>query len=379
MRDTILRGLLRAAFSTLTAVALVAPSFAQVTTATLYGRVQDPSGALIPGARVTLINNNTGFTKEAVSNERGEVTIPFVTVGSYTALVSSEGFKGYEQTGLQLSSGQKVAVTFTLELGVTTETVNVSAEAPLLNTVSAEQDVNLNSDQVHEAPAFAPRYHGNPAERHGLVRRGRNDGIDQRPSAARLLILGGRRGRRSRFRIPVDLALSEFQFHQGRQPGSRAGSRDLEEHLLSRNRADRLRQLQHHHQRRNERSARQPVRAVSIGRLNANNHILARKTSRVYHQYGGSLGGPVVKNKVFLFGAFEGYRLNEQRPLTGFVPSVKFRDEIGQAIPESRAYWDAWYLPTEAPANPDDARAFFSGSGAKQNQDNHWLSAATTR
>ena len=67
MRDTILRGLLRAAFSTLTAVALVAPSFAQVTTATLYGRVQDPSGALIPGARVTLINNNTGFTKEGPS------------------------------------------------------------------------------------------------------------------------------------------------------------------------------------------------------------------------------------------------------------------------------------------------------------------------
>ncbi len=371
MRDTILRGLLRAAFSTLTAVALVAPSFAQVTTATLYGRVQDPSGALIPGARVTLINNNTGFTKEAVSNERGEVTIPFVTVGSYTALVSSEGFKGYEQTGLQLSSGQKVAVTFTLELGVTTETVNVSAEAPLLNTVSAEQDVNLNSDQVHELPLLRRDItgilqngtglsagDGTTVSINGLPPRGFSfsvDGVDaapdsEFPSISLYQNFNFIKGVSLEAVQEVEISKNIFSAEIGQTVSgnfniiTKGGTNDLHGSLFEQ---------------------------YQSGGLNANNHILARKTSRVYHQYGGSLGGPVVKNKVFLFGAFEGYRLNEQRPLTGFVPSVKFRDEIGQAIPESRAYWDAWYLPTEAPANPDDARAFFSGSGAKQNQDNH--------
>ena len=136
MRNTMPRGALFAAFCALTAVALAAPSFAQVTTATLYGRVQDPTGAVIPGAQVTLVNADTGFTKEAVSNERGEVTISFVTVGSYTALVSSDGFKSYEQTGMQLSSGQKVDVTFTLELGSTAEPVTISLAATNGSTCS---------------------------------------------------------------------------------------------------------------------------------------------------------------------------------------------------------------------------------------------------
>ncbi len=132
--------------------ALAATSVGQVTTATIYGRVQDSTGAVIPGAEAIASNDLTGIAKSAVSDARGAFTIPFLTVGSYTIRVISEGFKAFEQRGLDLASGQKADLTFVLEIGVTTETINVTAEAPLLNTATAEQDVNLNEAQVHELP-----------------------------------------------------------------------------------------------------------------------------------------------------------------------------------------------------------------------------------
>ena len=110
------------------------------------------SGAVIPGASIDVVNEATGTTKAATANDLGEFAIPYVPVGRYTITVGSEGFSTHEQTGINLTSGQKVDLTFVLEVGATTETVSVSAEAPLLNTTSAEQDINLDSDQVDELP-----------------------------------------------------------------------------------------------------------------------------------------------------------------------------------------------------------------------------------
>ena len=307
------------------------------------------------------------------------MTIPFVTVGSYTALVSSEGFKGYEQTGLQLSSGQKVAVTFTLELGVTTETVNVSAEAPLLNTVSAEQDVNLNSDQVHELPLLRRDItgilqngtglsagDGTTVSINGLPPRGFSfsvDGVDaapdsEFPSISLYQNFNFIKGVSLEAVQEVEISKNIFSAEIGQTVSgnfniiTKGGTNDLHGSLFEQ---------------------------YQSGGLNANNHILARKTSRVYHQYGGSLGGPVVKNKVFLFGAFEGYRLNEQRPLTGFVPSVKFRDEIGQAIPESRAYWTPGICRPKLRRTPTTRALSSAAPGRNRTRTTTWLSAATTR
>ena len=106
------------------------------------------------------------------------------------------------------------------------------------------------------------------------------------------------------------------------------------------------------------------------GGLNANNHILARKTSLVFHQYGGSLGGPVVKNKLFFFGTFEGYRYNAQQTLSGSVPSTWVRERVIAAIPESKAYWDLWPLATEPPVSPDAVDSNFIGTDARQREDN---------
>ncbi len=350
---------------------LATASFAQVTTATIYGRVQDPTGAVIPGAEAVAVNDLTGIAKTATSDARGEFTLAFLTVGQYTLRLTSSGFKAYEQSGLALASGQKADLTFVLEIGVTTETVNVTAEAPLLNTSTAEQDVNLNEAQVHELPlrrrditsilqngTGLSAGDGTTVSINGLAPRSFSfsvDGVDAAPDSE----------------FPSISLYQNFNFIKG---VSVEAVREVE---ISKNifSAEIAQTTSGNFNIITKGGTNQVHGSIfeqyQAGGLNANNHLLARKTSRVYHQYGGSLGGALVRNKVFLFGAFEGYRLNELRPLTGFVPSLKFREEISRAIPESASYWEAWHMPTEAPANPDDARAFASVAGALQNEDNH--------
>ena len=125
---------------------------AQVTTATIYGRVLDPSGAVIPGAAVRAANEATGLEKIAESNERGEFVVAYIPVGPYTITIEADGFNTRVQSGVNLSSGQTADLSFVLEIGATTELVEVSADAPLLNTTSAEQDISLSSDQVDHLP-----------------------------------------------------------------------------------------------------------------------------------------------------------------------------------------------------------------------------------
>ena len=354
-----------------TIAALAMPALAQVTTATIYGRVQDPTGAVIPGAEALATNDLTGISKSATSDERGEFTIPFLTVGQYTLRVTSSGFKTHEQSGIGLASGQKADLTFVLEIGVTTETVNVTAEAPLLNTSSAEQDVNLNEAQVHELPlrrrditsilqngTGLSAGNGTTVSINGLAPRSFSfsvDGVDAAPDSE----------------FPSISLYQNFNFIKGVSVEAVREveiSKNIFSAEIAQTTSGNFNIITKSGTNEWHGSAFEQYQA---GGLNANNHLLARKTSRVYHQYGGSMGGALVRNKVFLFGAFEGYRLNELRPLTGFVPSMKFREEISRAIPESGPYWDAWHVPTEAPENPDDARAFASVAGALQNEDNH--------
>src|SRR5207249_10357602 len=113
--------------------------WAQVTTATVYGTVVDTSGARIPGATVNLTQQETGAVTTKLSTETREFQFDFLRPGTYTLSIELSGFKKYQATGIQFVAGQSVRQTYTLEVGQPTETVQVEASAPLVNTVSAEQ------------------------------------------------------------------------------------------------------------------------------------------------------------------------------------------------------------------------------------------------
>src|SRR5690348_4321102 len=110
---------------------------AQEYLASISGTVTDSSDAVIPGANVTAQNLATHFTSSAVTNERGEYTIPFVTPGTYSVTVQANGFQRAMRTGVVLHASDKNQTSFKLSVGNLTQSVQVTADTQLLDTGTA--------------------------------------------------------------------------------------------------------------------------------------------------------------------------------------------------------------------------------------------------
>ena len=101
--------------------------FAQVTTANFYGIVTDASGAVVPGAVVTLTHEGTGAVISRVASTTGEFGFDLLRIGSYMLRIEAQGFKRFESKNLELNAGQSVRDTFKLEVGAITDTISVEA------------------------------------------------------------------------------------------------------------------------------------------------------------------------------------------------------------------------------------------------------------
>ena len=134
-------------------------ALAQITTGTVTGRVVDSSGAVVPSAQVTLISEAHGTrTAAVITNETGDYVIPNVAPDTYTLEVTAPSFKITRRAGIVVTGGDRVGVPpLTLEVGGTTETVNVTGEAALVQTQSGERSFAIESKQIDELPIV----HGN--------------------------------------------------------------------------------------------------------------------------------------------------------------------------------------------------------------------------
>ena len=115
----------------------VAPAIAQTTTAELAGSVTDPSGAAIAKAKVVAANTGTGLNYDAVSDDSGGYLITLLPPGTYTLSVEAPGFRRTVQNNLTLEVNQRAKIDFKLQLGAVSETVEVAAAAPLLESQSS--------------------------------------------------------------------------------------------------------------------------------------------------------------------------------------------------------------------------------------------------
>ena len=132
---------------------------AQVTTGTVTGRVVDSSGAVIPQAQVVLIRESQNTKGTPVqTNGAGDFVIPNVTADTYTVDVSAPAFKQVQVKGIVVTGGDRVGVpTMTLQVGGTTDTVTVTAEAALLQTQSGERSYAIENKAIESLPIT----HGN--------------------------------------------------------------------------------------------------------------------------------------------------------------------------------------------------------------------------
>ncbi len=131
---------------------LVGSLYAQLGTATISGNVTDSSSAIVVGANVTAVNTATGFRRQTVSNEDGQYNLPGLTPGTYSVSVEFTGFRRAQLTDITLQVDQNVRVNIALEVGQVTETVAITAEAPLIESQSATLGAVVDTQKILALP-----------------------------------------------------------------------------------------------------------------------------------------------------------------------------------------------------------------------------------
>ena len=133
-------------------IAMTKQVMAQGIDGTLRGEVKDPSGAVVPGATVTVSSPETGLRRSMETSSEGTFNFPNLLVGPYTVTVEAKGFKKYVRAGNQVKGNQVSEVTANLEVGAAATVVEVSGGAQLVQTTTAQLSTSWNSREVTEIP-----------------------------------------------------------------------------------------------------------------------------------------------------------------------------------------------------------------------------------
>ena len=334
-----------------------APVFGQNDRASITGRVTDPSGANVVGATVKVTNINTGATFDATTNEDGRFVVPSVLqVGMYKVEASMAGFKMAVSDNIELRIGDVREVNLALQVGATTESVTVSSETPLLNTETSSQGSVIVGRQITELPirdqnftnlalltpgvsrditailtdsSFFnqgdPNAGGNgvtdnrgdtPAARFGRsggsaitangLRPGNNnftlDGVDDNEPIFGEIGVFPNPDAIQEFRVETSLAKAE------------AGRGGAQVNTTYKSGTNAIHGTAAYYGQNTALNATNPglgaARALAIqgGDTPAKAAFLLPKTTTHINEFGGTVGGPIIKNKLFFFGDYLGQR-----------------------------------------------------------------------
>ena len=125
---------------------------AQLSTATMFGTVTDPAGAAIPKASVTLTQTDTGFVRTVVTNESGGYRADFLPIGPYKVTVTATGFKKLERAGITLTVTEEAHLDLAVTVGGSEQTIEVTAEIPLLNTGNSTLGRTISNVEIDNLP-----------------------------------------------------------------------------------------------------------------------------------------------------------------------------------------------------------------------------------
>ena len=176
----------RSVLPALLAAAFLSAGFAQDPRGTILGRVLDSSGAAVPGAEVRAVNDDTGVAASAKANDAGNFTMPYLLSGTYTVSCEHPGFKKWVRPGIQVRINDNVEVNIDLQIGATSETIEVTETTPLLSTAEASLGQVVDQRRVLELPQFAGNamdlVHLAPGTINGTNLRLRKAGFNSAPS-----------------------------------------------------------------------------------------------------------------------------------------------------------------------------------------------------
>jgi outer membrane receptor protein involved in Fe transport len=308
---------------------------AEIGGATLNGTITDPTGATVPNAKVTVTNTSTGLTRTTQTNETGLYGFARLPVGTYDLTAEAAGFKAAKRTNLGLNVGAVVTMDVALEVGAAQETVSVNAEVPVVETTRSQTSTTVNEQAIRNLPINGRNFLDFTVLTPGVVRDPTRGGDlsfgGQRGTANSLLVdgadsnnvfFGQTTGRTGTGRNPYSFsedAVQEFQVNTNGYNAEigRAGGGVI--NVITKSGTNEF-----------HGAAFEFFRDKG---LNANSweNNKNNRPKRAYHfnQFGGNLGGPIVKNKAFFFFNYDGQRNTTPNPvfLTVLPPAG---DVLGQ-------------------------------------------------
>src|SRR5436190_10473338 len=316
-------------------------SFAQIKSGTIVGTVTDPSGAVVPGAEITVTDQGTNVSSATLSDKSGAFTVPYLQPGTYTVSVekAGSGLTKYSATNISLATGQTVKIAATMAMGASMQTVNVSAAAVELQTSNAAVQGITNEITIQAIPNLTHNAFNYAALQAGVVPRGAfgdtqsttswGIGIDGRRQASAIGIGGG-----AAFSNDIQLDGVSIQGSAWNETAVLPNMDSLQE----------VRTITNNYSAEYGRAQGVVVFTTKSGTnqfhgsagyrlrndaLNANTFLnnfqgLPRAPFKS-NSFSAVVGGPIFKDKTFFFISYEGLRFHKALQYTRTVPTDQER------------------------------------------------------
>ena len=360
-----------------------ANSFAQSASTSLRGVVNDPSGAVVSGAVVTLVDNASGLKLTATTKASGEYQLVQIPPARYSITVTANGF-GSQSKSAELLVDQPSTINFVLTLQSNTEVINVTAAAQTLNTTDASLGSSTDNATIQALPSetrnvpdilslqpgviYLPPPN-NPAlqdSRSGAVNGGRSDqgnitvdGVDDNDQVNGFAFTGVLRQTQD--------SIEEFRVTTGNANAEAGRSSGAQISLITKSGTNKFHGAAYEYHR--------PTFTVANDFFNKqaqlNNGQPNRPGKLIRNIFGGDLGGPIFKDKLFFFANYEGARQAESAQITQIVPTALYQSGIlqytGKASGETVALTPAQMRSLDAGCQVCNTPAYTPGPGPNPN------------
>lgn len=313
--------------------------YAQEFRATISGRITDPQDAAIGGVKVTAIKVDSGARFETVSGDEGLYTLPFLPPSTYRIIAERAGFKRFQQEGVNAGSNERVGLDIKLDVGQVTETISITAEAPILQTASASTGQVITTRQIEKMPlagrtplAMAQLAFGvTPTDDPRFTRPFDNAGpsgfsMGGAPARTNELLIDGAPDSTGNNRVaynpPMD-AVAEVKVESFQADAAYGHTGGGTVNVVLKGGANNFHGTLYEF---NQNSAFNATPFFT-------NRAGGKKPVSRYNQYGGTVSGPVLipklfdgHNKMFFYFGYEGVKDALPAPATGTVPTAAQRN-----------------------------------------------------
>jgi len=314
-------------------------AWAQTGTTSLHGVVTDKTGAVVVAAKITLANPAQGFTREASSGPTGEYEFLSLPPGTYVLTIESAGFRKFEQKNLQLLVNSPATANVSLEVGSTSQTIEVTAQTVALNTTDASLGNAFGENQLKSLPLEGDNITDLMSLQGGVTYLGNRTDVDRNVDTRGGAVNGARsdqsnvtldgvdvndqvNGDAFKSVLPVTTeSLQEFRVTTTNANSDQGRSSGAQISLVTKSGTNSFHGSAYESHRNTYTSANDYF--VKLSQLKTGQPNVPPKLIR--NIFGGSLGGPILKDRFFFFVNYEGARQREESSVLRIVPSDSLR------------------------------------------------------